>query len=54
LFGTTVLSLMLNQQGPKHVGLEVLKGYCNSNEVYTYVETFCKKESHARNGTLKN
>ena len=37
LFYVTVLSLMMGQWGQKHVGVDILKHYCDSNEMYAFV-----------------
>ena len=37
LFYATVHSLMMGQQGLKHIGVDVLKHYCNSNELCAFV-----------------
>jgi len=29
---------MMAHSGPKHVGVDVLKHFCNSNEVYAFVD----------------
>lgn len=31
-------SLMMGHSGPKHVGVDALKHFCNSNEVYAFVD----------------
>ena len=33
---------MMDQEGPKHVGVDLLKHYCNSNEVCAFVAGHCK------------
>jgi len=36
-FDHNLHSLMMGQWGPKHVGVDVLKHYCNSNEMCAFV-----------------
>jgi len=41
LFYATMHFLMTGQWGQKHVGVDVLKHYCNSNEVRAFVGLHC-------------
>jgi len=45
LFYATVHSLMMGQWGQKHVGVDVLRHYCNSNELYAFVGKIVTIES---------
>ena len=45
LFYTTVHSLIMGQQGPKHVGFCTLKHYCNYKEVCAFVGHTAATES---------
>jgi hypothetical protein len=38
VFTNRLLYTTGSHSGPKHVGVDVLKHFCNSNEVYTFVD----------------
>jgi hypothetical protein len=42
LFYSTVHSMMMGYWGPKHVGVDVVKHYCNWNELCVFVDLCCK------------